>query len=361
MRLITALLASAFALGATAGEVQLLPAGDFAGRDGRPGPGRKWKLDDAQGAAIAARLNAIAGQTPVVIDYEHQTQLSEKNGQPAPAAGWMKSFQWRAGQGLFAAVEWTERAKAAIGAGEYRYISPVIQFEKATGRVVNLINAALVNLPAIVGMQAVMAQLATQFQPSDHQENLMDREQLIKVLGLKADATDADITAAIEALKGRPAVPAALSTALGLAADADEQTAVAALKALQTGSDATRTSVAALNTELQTVKGQLLERDLNELLDGALSARKITPAERESLVAIGKKDFAWLKTHLAAKQPIPGLDGQSNGQERGAKGEGDQDPQDVARRARVYQDEQLKAGVTVSAVEAVNHVMAAAK
>lgn len=358
MRLITALLASAFALGATAGEAQLLPAGEFGARDGRPGPGKKWSISDAEGLRLAAQLNTIAQQTPVVIDYEHQTQLAERNGQPAPAAGWMKSFTWRLGQGLFASVEWTERAKTAIEAGEYRYISPVIQFEKASGRVVGLINAALVNLPAIVGMQAVMARLSAQFHQADHQENLMDREQLIKILGLKADATDADITAAIEALKGRPALPAGLAAALGLKTDADEATAVAALAALKTGGDAERTQVAALTTQVQQLQTQLNERDLAELLDGAIEACKITPAERKSLEEIGRRDLAWLKSHLTAKQPIPGLEGQSGGHERGARGN-ETDPQELARRASAYQAEQLKLGITVTAAQAVAHVSAA--
>lgn len=366
MRLITALLASTFALGATAGEAQLLPAGEFKARDGRPGPGKAWTIDDQQGLTIAASLNALAQQTPIVIDYEHQTQLAEKNGQPAPAAGWMKSFEWRAGQGLFATVEWTARAKAAIDTGEYRYISPVIAFEKASGRVVGVVNAALVNLPAIVGMQAVLARLATQFTPDDSLENHMDRALLIKVLGLKAEATDADITAAIEALKARPAVPAALSAALGLAADADEGTAVSALKALQAGGDSTRASVASLTTEVATLRAQLLDRELGELLDDALAACKIAPAERKSLEEIGKKDIAWLKAHLAAKQPIPGLKGQSGDLERGAQRSGNQgDPEAEAAalstKALAYQAEQAKAGIVITTLQAIEHVSAAAK
>lgn len=40
---------------AAAREVQLLPAGEFAARDGRPGPGQKWRLDDAGGRAPVVR------------------------------------------------------------------------------------------------------------------------------------------------------------------------------------------------------------------------------------------------------------------------------------------------------------------
>ena len=38
--------------------VQLLPAGEFAAADGRPGPGRTWRLSDEQGRALADAIGA---------------------------------------------------------------------------------------------------------------------------------------------------------------------------------------------------------------------------------------------------------------------------------------------------------------
>lgn len=139
---------------------QLLPAGEFSARDGRPGPGKTWKLNDTQGQALAARLGAIAAQTPIAIDYEHQSIMAATNGQPAPSAGYMLSFEWRNGAGLFARVQWNERALTYIRAGEYRYISPVILFDKVTGQITGLHNAALVSTPALLGMDAVQAMAA---------------------------------------------------------------------------------------------------------------------------------------------------------------------------------------------------------
>jgi len=141
------------------GRVQLLPAGEFAARDGRPGPGKKWRLTDSGGAALAARANAIAQRTPISIDYEHQTLLAVTNGRPAPAAGWITSLSWTTGVGLFGAVQWTAAAARQIDAGEYRYISPVITFD-GQGNVTELVNAALTNFPALIGMAPAVAALA---------------------------------------------------------------------------------------------------------------------------------------------------------------------------------------------------------
>lgn len=156
MSMLTTLLASPLPL-PPGGEAQLLPAGTFSARDGRPNDVRAWRLDDAAGHLLASRINAVASVTPIVIDYEHQTINAEKNGQAAPAAGWINAVEWRDGQGLFASVEWTARAKGLIAAGEYRYISPVISYDRNSGLVHGLHNAALVNHPALLGMQVVKA------------------------------------------------------------------------------------------------------------------------------------------------------------------------------------------------------------
>jgi phage I-like protein len=138
--------------------IQLLPAGKFRASDGRPHDASHWYVNAELAAGIIERAGGFGNS--FVIDYEHQTMLTAQNGQPAPAAGWFKKLEWRRA-GLYAiGVKWTERAAAMIKAGEYRYISPVFQYDKKTGAVLRLINAALTNSPAIDGMDDV-AQQAT--------------------------------------------------------------------------------------------------------------------------------------------------------------------------------------------------------
>jgi phage I-like protein len=80
-----------------------------------------------------------------VIDYEHQTLNAATNGQPAPAAAWFSTLEWRDGDGLYATdVQWTERAAAMVAAGEYRFLSPVFCFDNH-GNVKALLHAALTN------------------------------------------------------------------------------------------------------------------------------------------------------------------------------------------------------------------------
>ncbi|UZX16551.1 phage protease [Thermus sp. PS18] len=88
------------------------------------------------------------------IDYEHQTFHPVTNG-PVPAAGWF-SLEVRE-DGLWAVeVEWTSRAAELLRNREYRYFSPTFHVDEE-GRIVELINLALTNLPATKRMEPLVA------------------------------------------------------------------------------------------------------------------------------------------------------------------------------------------------------------
>ena len=109
--------------GAAPTEIRLLPAGPFRSVDTRPAECAAWQLS----AETAARLiaTAAARTSDYVIDFEHQTLRSAENGQPAPAAGWFKTLEFKP-DGLYATdVRWTANAARMIAAGEYRYLSLV--------------------------------------------------------------------------------------------------------------------------------------------------------------------------------------------------------------------------------------------
>lgn len=345
-----AVLATSLALSAAAqvggagvgpGKAQLLPYGEFAARDGRPGPGKTWKVDNDTGRLIASRLTAIAERTPIVIDYEHQTLTAAEKGHQAPAAGWIKSVEWLDGRGAFATVDWTAKAAKAIDDKEYLYISPVLVFDEDTGQVAEVLMAALTNYPGLLGMlpaqaAALTGALAALSSPQPRQETpAMNREQLLALLGLPANATDAQINTAVAALAGelpalrtaavevsqlraRPLLSAALAGALGVAATADETVALSAvqqLRAAQAGGDATvATTIAALQGEIASLKGVNMEREITAEVDRAIADGKFLPAVREYLLGMGRKDLAALRGYVAAQPKIPGLGGQSTEQ-----------------------------------------------
>ena len=123
--------------GAVPTEIQLTPDGLFRAKDGRPAALSGWLINAEIAQSVIQLTDSQADA--FVIDYEHQTLYAKQNGMPAPAAGWFKNLQYREGLGLFATqVEWTEAAALAIQNKEYRYISPVLQFNQKTGEVTKL-------------------------------------------------------------------------------------------------------------------------------------------------------------------------------------------------------------------------------
>lgn len=121
--------------------VQLLPIGPaIQGRDGRA-----WTMRDA--AAVVRNT-----ELPMVLDYEHATEIKAPQGEPAPAAGWITGLELvpvgnAREPGIWGRVVWTERGRQSVVSREYRSLSPVFQHTKSTAEVVKLLNAALTNRP----------------------------------------------------------------------------------------------------------------------------------------------------------------------------------------------------------------------
>jgi phage I-like protein len=109
-------------------------------------------FDEQAAAAVmeAFRQKAI----DISIDYDHQSTATPQVS--APAAGWCR-LELRAGALWATSVRWTPRAQAALDAGEYRYFSPLFNFDEDTGRITKLINIALTNTPALHELRPLVA------------------------------------------------------------------------------------------------------------------------------------------------------------------------------------------------------------
>jgi hypothetical protein len=101
------------------------------------------------------------GEVP--IDYDHAIEFAAGNGDPCPAAGWIRAIDDAPDrQGiLWCSVDWTERARKMIAAREYKYVSPVVDptaRDNKTGEAQGwtLTSAALTNTPVLQGMPALV-------------------------------------------------------------------------------------------------------------------------------------------------------------------------------------------------------------
>lgn len=310
--------------------VQLTPDGVFRARDGRPKALPGWKIDSAIALRMLARLHARKNR--IVVDYEHQTLLAEKNGQPAPAAGWIEplSIQYREGEGFFAPVEWTARAKSMIEGDEYKYISPVLPYDPQTGEVLDILHVALTNDAAVDGMAPVAA-LSSRYDldpatPTEETDTV-DRKELIKLLGLADDATDAQILAALKAATGAQLALAALRSELNLDENGDASAAIAALKTSATAGkpDPAQYAPIGVVTELQqqvaALKAKTDDGEKEALINGGIEAGKLMGDEHVKWAR--SLDVAALKSYLDKAPAIAALKATQTGGKKPAGADGD--------------------------------------
>lgn len=357
--------ACAFLLTPT-GEVQLFPVGKFRSTDGRPDDAPHWYIDAELASAVIADFSSRKNKT--VIDYEHQTLMAAKNGMPAPAAAWISALTWR-DDGLYATdAEWTERAASMITSGEYKYISPVFIYDKRTGAVKKLLHAALTNNPALDGMDAVAAsQFAQLINQSDEESLSMNLlEQLRWMLNLAVTATEEEVVAelqkAIDQIKTVSADAAAsesFSIAGLIKSQADQ---IAALSLSVNNPDPAKfvavSAMKALHDEVAALRAEKTDREVNEVVQAALTSGKILPAQEDWARQHGKENLASLKKYLETAQPVAALTGtQTDGKPPAGGGQLDtQNASAIAEAARKYQSEQADLGITVTTSQAVNFV-----
>jgi len=306
-----------------AGEIQLTPAGKFRGIDGRPADADNWVMEKADADNVIAFCSKRSN--PFVIDYEHQTLHKEKNGQPAPAAGWFTGADlvFREGEGLFARAELTARAKEYIASDEIRFVSPVIIYQKGTGRIVGLHSAALTNIAAIDGMDDLLSLAAASYalggaSAETSQEHLnMDINELLDnlrwMLNLPTLAAAEEITAelqkAVAKIKEAPAAAAAgfdiVAYVGGLHTQIADLTAATPDPAKFVSVDTMKD----LQTQVAALSAEKVEREVNTVVTAALTAGKLLPAQEEWARDLGKKDMAALTGYLESAQGVAALTG----------------------------------------------------
>ncbi len=283
--------------GPAPGRIQLFPTGEFSARDGRPGTlkgvkAKAWTLTFENAAAVIARWQQR--ETPLVVDYEHQTMNAAENGKPAPAAGWIESLEAGA-DGLYATVKWTDAARAFIQADEYRYISPVFTFDPETGAVLELKSAALTNYPALDGLDAVAAR--TKDDSSMKKETL---EALRQFFGLAADADEDTVLAALKAQGDGQTLTAMLAVAKEADPDPTQYVPAAMFAAAQEKN-------AALAAKVKELEGSGTLAALTAEIDAALADGRLPKACEGWAKTTAKTNPEAIKSYIASAVPVAAL------------------------------------------------------
>jgi phage I-like protein len=357
--------------GAVPDEIQVIPFGSHTTSKGD-------FVSDAQSQALVIAEYEVR-QNDMVIDYEHQTLLDVQ----APAAGWVKGrigLEDRGEAGIWAKVDWTDKAREYIANREYRYVSPVFSVRKSDNRVVALLNVALTNQPNIDGMVPIVNKRNL------NQEEVMLRKQICNKLGCPETCTDEELLTTLDNKMGDGGkgkeMACKLLTDLGLAEDATTENAVKAIATLKdqasvmaskdvrsalglsdTSSVGEATAVIlamkqgdsngmVLAGKVATLETQLKKRDADEVVELAMKEGKVTPAQREWADKYAASDLEGFRT-FASKAPVVIPVGTLT---TDTVNPGNQDAVTIANKATVYRAEQAGKGIQVSATEAVAYI-----
>ncbi len=312
-------------------EIQVIPYGIDI--ETPKGP---FTCDEESEQSVVA--NFAAQQNDMVIDYEHQTLM----GVEAPAAGWIRTAKLvnKGKEGIWAIVDWTERARQYIANKEYRYVSPVFLKRISDNKVIRLINVALTNQPNIDGMVPLINKnTAFQIEHTNQTKEDDTMKELLKLLGLAETATEADAIAAVNKLKTPVQIVAnkGVLTALGLAETATEAEVTGTIMAMKQSHG----QVGTLAQELAGLKTKLGERDAAEVVALAMKEGKITPAQKEWADEYAKRNIGGFKVFVA-KAPVVVVMGKTVDDEKHEKGVVLDDTQKQVNKMMGVSDETFK-------------------
>jgi phage I-like protein len=317
-------------------EFRIFPAGDF---ETEKGP---FRFDvDAQTTVMESYGRRGVDLT---MDYEHQALHVPPIEAPASCKSWVP--QIRNGELWATECKWTDRAYGYLLSGEYRYFSPAFSHDE-DGRIKEVLNIALTNIPAMRGIAPLVA--ASRTATGNKEGTSMDYEKLFKELQAQhqqvvaeltaVKASNAELTAKLSAstTAAQPEVEEvkALTAVLSLGATAgapDRSAAVAALTSFRgnvralTGADSDAVALGkvhawkAAHGEVERLSGRVTELE-NEKLSGefegvldAASAKGLGAADRAKLKTealklnggrITEGAITFLRTCLSIKSFVP--------------------------------------------------------
>ena len=245
-------------------KLELIPAGEFSGLDGR-----SWSNTFPD--TVIARTRAVGRDIP--IDIEHATELKAPKGESAPAQGWIRLDDLEVLDGaIWGTVEWNNSGRALLGDKAYRYYSPAFLFDDQ-GEVRSIKSVGLTNTQNLSQLPALNHESTNQ--PQGGADDMSLPAAIRQALGLREDANEADAVQAIGTLKTEHQV------ALNRAENPDLQKFVPA-----------ETHELALN-RADTAEKALTEyrtREMEAEVDAAIEARKIAPANKEQYLAMCRQE-----------------------------------------------------------------------
>ena len=216
--------------------IHCAPYGHWEGHPNGP-----FTFNDSTFDSIIAEFRK--NETPPNVDYEHESLNPNLPG-AKPAAGWIHDLKVRA-NGLWALIEFTKRCAEYVKAGEYKFVSPALDFkskDRKSGKSMgpSLRNIAVTNMPfldALVPMQLTRIEMANTIKTTKSETVEKPADVALNEETAMAEDAPVDGTAVIDAIAEAAGMGAA-GVAAALIEKMEEIVAIISGAAEEDGSEA---------------------------------------------------------------------------------------------------------------------------
>lgn len=234
----------------------------------------------------------------VPIDYEHKMLDWLAPASDMVAAGWFTP-EVRDGDLWATNVRWTNKAAAHLREGEWRYYSPAFTTGD-DGRILELINVALTNLPATHQLEALVAAsaraLSAQTNPASPEKGTPTMKNVLIALGLSESASEADAIVALSRLRDATAQDKqAMAQVLSIVGAKSSDEAVGKVAGLRDEA----AKVAELSTENKKLTDGLRKKEVEAIVGEKVTAGFLMPANRDFAITLGMESPKAFDAYLA--------------------------------------------------------------
>ncbi len=280
--------------------IPLNPFGTFTG-DSSDGP-QVFVFDDSSLAAVQAAL-ALRGN-PWVLDWHHNTlKVEAGTADDAPAAGFITALEVRDGF-VYGHIDWSPEGESSVASKEYNFVSPVLNFDESSGRVLSYHSFALTNRPGTWSQRRIGLE-SSDFDPvllpageggSRNERRMrvaLERgrmDWLLVLLGLSADTPVEQARAALEARLSLARFGGFVQETLGLEVASLESTESRARVMALAASEGSAAQVASLQASLEAERASRGSERQTGMVQAALEDGRILEGQKSFWLTQAARD-----------------------------------------------------------------------
>ena len=243
------------------------------------------------------------------LDYEHKMLEWGARADDMIAAGWFLP-ELRNGELWASNVRWTPKAAAHLRNAEWRYTSPAFVTGE-DGRILELINTAITNLPATHGLDALVAAAArflsrnpqdeqptrtNQTNPASPEKGTPKMKNILIALGLSESASEADAIVALSRLRdGTAQDKQAITQVLSIAETKTVEEAIGKVAAYRDEA----AKVGKLSARVTELESGLRRKEVEAIVGEKVTAGYLTPANRDFAITLGMESPKAFDAYLA--------------------------------------------------------------